>query len=575
MFLTIIKYERDILMIRKWIACLLISLILVTGCGQKSSQSSPLGLRYLASGYKLQQVVPTAFGLPAQLAMLTNGDVAISSCNNQMYVFSGGTVKTLDENERFQAAVAALPDGSICCSKENGQIVAMDPVTGSMKNLCKTPLGDSPSALICDKDGNIYAATRRLNLFRFDPAGNRTTIATNLPFAQTGYSITDMDIAADGTLYIMGYDHAVTVSPSGKVTDIIQNLQASPTFCEITPDGSVYIKDISLGVMHYDPATVALTKLKIFANVGVADFLALSDDEFLFTAGVDLIFTYNMDTRSFSSLFVNTIDSLAFAAGANNSVFLASASLAEYQKSHMVKVNADGTSEDMNNLSYLNIGAADVDFSGRLCIGTSDGFFRVEKDSSVTPLPLKTDLTELFPNRMGDLAIGPDGKWYCITTDFNDSVTVYCFDENNDVKFLPISFNRASFGNACQVAGARIDIGPDGKLIIFVTAIGVRGQGPFYQRVYRANPDGTDLTLIANFDSKCPDGMVDVAVGPDNNIYAMTAQFTSGIVYRINTSNKASKFLVYENGRDPKSIDVDPAGNLWIGTTVGIFRTQH
>ena len=69
--------------------------------------------------------------------------------------------------------------------------------------------------------------------------------------------------------------------------------------------------------------------------------------------------------------------------------------------------------------------------------------------------------------------------------------------------------------------------------------------------------------------------MVDVAVGPDNNIYAMTAQFSSGIVYRINSSNKASKFLAYENGRDPKSIDVDSGGNLWICTTVGIFRAQH
>ena len=183
-------------------------------------------------------------------------------------------------------------------------------------------------------------------------SGNRTTLATNLPFANTGYSITDIDIAADGTIYIMGYDHAVTVSPGGKVTEIIQNLQASPTFCEITPDGSVYIKDISLGVLRYDPATGALSKLKIYADTGVADFLALSDQEFLFTASVDMIFTYNLNTSSYRPLFVNAVDSLAFAAGADNSVFLASASLADYQKSYIVKVNADGTREDMNNLSY-------------------------------------------------------------------------------------------------------------------------------------------------------------------------------------------------------------------------------
>ena len=155
-------------MARKWLVGLLISLTLLVGCGQQSVQNSPLGLRYLASGYNLQQVLPSAFGLPAQLALLTNGDAAISSCNNRIYLFSGGTVKTLDGNERFKSAVAALPDGSICCSKQNGQIVAMDPVTGSMKNIGKTPLGDSPSALVCDKDGNIYAATAGRNLYRFD-----------------------------------------------------------------------------------------------------------------------------------------------------------------------------------------------------------------------------------------------------------------------------------------------------------------------------------------------------------------------------------------------------------------------
>ncbi|MGA3094150.1 MAG: hypothetical protein ABSD79_02025, partial [Dehalococcoidales bacterium] len=150
-----------------------------------------------------------------------------------------------------------------------------------------------------------------------------------------------------------------------------------------------------------------------------------------------------------------------------------------------------------------------------------------------------------------------------------------CIDQQNKVSFLPISFDRASFGNAFQVTDARIDIGNDGKLALIVTAMATAGQGPLYQRVYRANADGSNLTLIAKLDSSRTSGMEDITVGPDDDIYVLTAQKSNEVIYRIDQNNKVSKFIAIATGRDPKSIDMDCYGNLWFCTTVGIFRAQH
>jgi streptogramin lyase len=101
------------------------------------------------------------------------------------------------------------------------------------------------------------------------------------------------------------------------------------------------------------------------------------------------------------------------------------------------------------------------------------------------------------------------------------------------------------------------------------------GQGPLYQRVYRANADGSNLTLIAKLDSSRTSGMEDITVGPDDDIYVLTAQMSNEVIYRIDQNNKVSKFIAIATGRDPKSIDMDCYGNLWFCTTVGIFRAQH
>ena len=177
------------------------------------------------------------------------------------------------------------------------------------------------------------------------------------------------------------------------------------------------------------------------------------------------------------------------------------------------------------------------------------------------------------------MAVSPDGTLYCITTNHNDSIRVWTVDKEGNVVFLPITFNRASFGNAYQVSDSRIDVGSDGRLYFIVSALGSKGDGPYYQRVYRANADGTNLIEIANFDSGRVGGQVDISVDMDNNVFVLICLGKTGdpvswgeAIYRIDNDMEISKIVEIRAGRDPKSIDVDSDGNIWFCTTVGVFR---
>jgi len=582
------------------IAVLLLAVLLVLGaCAAPATPSVPaetpsptpesvsedvetavdvLGIRFVTSGYTVQQVLPSALGLAAQVALLPNGDIAISDYNHRIHILSGGTIRTVVVQKGLKPAVAGLLDGRICYSKGNGQLMLLDLGTGATERLGTTPPGDSATALVTDETGNVYAATARHNLYRFAPDGSRTTVATDLPYSDLDFSITDVDIATDGTVYVAGFNRAVAVSPDGTITTIADDLHNEPTWCEIDPGGNLYIKDIPSGVRRLNSTMGTLTPLQISTNTGVSDFLALASDELLFFAGNELIYSYNLTTNTPTPIFVNAVNSFAFAVCADDAVFFATPNLHPVLKSHIVHLRADGTKRDITELTFADIKAADVDKENRLCLYTDQGFCRLEADGSLTSFTPKLPPGEQISGQT-NFAIGPNDLWYCITTDYNDSIRVWSVDEAGKVNFLPITFNRNSFDATYRVWDARIDIGDDGRLALIVTAIGSQGQGPYYQRVYRADADGTNLTQVANLDSERIGGMVDVAVGPEDDVFVLTCHrgredFREEI-HRIDQSNTVSKFMVFSAGNDPKSIDVDPAGNLWFCTTVGVFWAVH
>ena len=244
-----------------------------------------LRIQFVPSGYSIQQVLPSAFGLCAQLALLPNGDIAISDYNHRIHLLSNGTVRTLVDQKGLKPAIAALAHGCICYGMGNGQLFILDPDTDTIELLGTTPLGDSTNALVADEASNVYAATFKRNLYRFDADGNRTTIAANLPFEGDNH-ITDMDITSDRIIYIAGHKLFIGVSPDGAVTTITDNLHNEPTWCEIDFDDHVYIKDIPSGVRRYDPKTGTLTPIQVSATFSLFPPMNSSSSLWVLTSSI-------------------------------------------------------------------------------------------------------------------------------------------------------------------------------------------------------------------------------------------------------------------------------------------------
>jgi hypothetical protein len=156
---------------------------------------------------------------------------------------------------------------------------------------------------------------------------------------------------------------------------------------------------------------------------------------------------------------------------------------------------------------------------------------------------------------------------------------VYKIDAFGFLIPLPIRFDRSSFGGVFAVDDVRIDVEEDGSIVLIVTAKGSASSGPYYQRVFRADANGGGLTEIANLDSKRIAGMVDIASGPDSNVFVLTVvhdevHFGWDSVFRIDRDGNVSEVIRVQAGRDPKSMDVDDRGNIWLGTTLGVFRAM-
>lgn len=545
--------------------------------GEPDILTDVLKVRSVANGYSLQPVLVSAFGLPKQLAMLPNGDVVISDVSFwRIQLLSGGALRTLVSGDDLKmTAVAAMPDGRICY-RSNDNLILLSPDTGAKANMGITPSGDYAMAITADSDGNVYAATVKGNLYRFAPDGTRTVITAKLPFGDVDFRISDLDVTADGTVYVSGFNRCVAVSQSGDITVIADDLHAEPTWCEVAPDGNVYVKDGNKGIRIYNPSQGKLTPIEINTDDGVSDLLALSTKELLFMGtGTEIIHRYNLTTETSTPVLVNSVNSRAFAVTDNGTAFFATANMPPTLQSHIIRLQADGTKEDITELSFDNIESADVDKENRLCLLADGKFYRINADSSVTSIAPRFKAGER-PDGGTNLAVGPDGLWYCITSDFNEIIRVWRADETGEATLLPITFNCASFGDAYKVRDARISVGNNGQIALVVIAIGSRGRGPLYQHVYLADTDGSNLTRIASFTEDRIGGIVDIAFGSENEIYTMinkgpTAKGGTSI-YKITSDGKMTEIINVAPGRDPKSLDVDAAGNVWFSTTVGVFR---
>lgn len=531
-----------------------------------------------SDNYNVKLIMPTAFGLPAQFALLPNGDIAIGDfVNNRILLFHDNKFETVVSGDINAWAVTALPDGRLAYAKSNSEVMIFDYQTKQEESLGRIPEipipgGRYPQALASDKQGSVYLATSRASLFRFKN-GQAEKMVDSLPFSNpNSVQITDIAIGIDGTIYVAGFEKVFAIDSSGAVQTIAEGLNNEPVWLEVTPDGMLYINELSRGLQRFDPKTKELSQLKV--RNGFGDMLALSADELFFHDPQETFYTLNLRTGALKPLYANAGNSFAFAVGIDGSVFFATPSLEPVLKQHMVKINSNGERVDLRNLEYGAIFAADVDNENRLSLLTDEGIIRLNHDWSIKLVPIRIEGRE-FPN-MGNFAAGQK-LWYVITTDHNEKIEVFSVDELGGVKFLPISFSRDSFGTKVyKVSDARIDVAPDGSIALFVTAQGSASRGPFLQRVYRADADGSNLKEIARLDSPRIAGMVDIAVSSDNKVFVLTNQGEamggSDSIYRIDENNKVAETIYICTGRDPKSIDIDSVGNIWFSTTIGIFK---
>jgi len=522
-----------------------------------------------SDNYNVKLIMPTSFGLLEQFALLPNGDIAMGDkASNRILLFRNNAIETIITGDINASAVAALPDGRIAYIKHN-EVWLLNYETKQEKRLGKVPGDRYLQALGSDKQGNVYVGAAGAGLFRFKN-GKWEKLVDPLPFSDLdSVQISDIAVGLDGVVYIAGFEKVFAVEPNGAVRIIADGLVNELVWVEVAPDGMVYINEGSRGLQRFDPKIKQLSQLK--TSYGFAGMLALTANE-LFVYDRGILFKLNLETNAVKPLYVNVGNDFAFAVGANDTVFFATASLHPVLKQHMIKLTAAGERTDLNNLEYAAIFSADVDNENRLSLLTDEGIVRLNHDGSIKTVPIRIEERE-FP-MMRNFVAG-QGLWYVIATDFNEKIEVFSVDEIGKVKFLPIRFTPESFG-AYTVDDARIDVAPDGSLALIVTAKSSVSQGPFIQRVYRADADGANLREIARLDSDRISGMVDIAVGSDNSIFVLIMQgesnFGSDSIYKIDENNEVTEAVDACLGRDPESIDVDSAGNIWFGSTLGVFK---
>jgi hypothetical protein len=524
-------------------------------------------IRILEPGFKLKKVLDAPFGLMGQVALLPDGKLVVSEYgSNRITLVGRGSYQRLVSGDfKLPPVVAALPDGQVVYSNGIG-IYVIDPASGKETSLGFMKGGHSVMALTTDSAGTIYAATSKGSVYKIKAAvSDAVGVISNLPYANN--EITDMDVAEDGTIYVAGYGKVVAIS-GGAFSIIVPDLNIEPVFIEVAPNGMLYIDDVSDGLQQYNPSTGQLSKYKGLPTFG--DIMFPSDEEMIFYYPAGAFYHYDFRTKEIEPFFLKYGNSHAFAVSKEGIPFFASPNIPGVNDANIASVEDAGEVLVHESMSYPQILSADFDFEQNMCLATNQGFYCYRNDELVRSIQPAGILSgEFGPTQ---IALGPNGDWYIIKSNNTDNIQVYRLNESG-VTTLPITFTNSSFNGAYRLDDVSIDVGSDGQLVLIVTALGSKNEGPYLQRVYRADANGENLTEIANFDSSRIAGMVDIAIAPNHEIFVLTVQDGyQDMIYKIDEDNNQRPVVGVCGGHDPTSIDVDANGHLWFSTTTGIFQ---
>lgn len=536
-------------------------------------------IKVVADGYKLNEIGLNPLGLPTQAALLPNGEIVISGwgTNSITLVGNGYVQKIISENRLISPAVATLPDGRIAYSPNGEKINLVDPTNGDNFPISIVEEGYI-SALSADNDGNIYAVTqggKGVYIYKVEIATESIyEIASELPFEET--LISDIDVSNDGTIYVAGARQVLAISADGTYSVIASNLNFEPVWVEISPNGMVYINELEYGLQKFNPETKELISLAPFPAFG--DIIAPTDNELLFYGGGSRsYYYYDFHTKEYTPFFINYGNSAAFAAGNNGVAYFSSSFMPDVNDAVLMSINLSGDIISHDEISYKFIDSADFDFDQNLCLATNEGIHCYKNGELIHSIKSSSNFEN---NHLTRMAAGPNRDWYFITADRTEPIQVYHMNDKGLVTTLPINLTTSSFGGVDKVDHASIDVGFDGQLAIIMTAVGSEnGNAYYFQRVYRADANGENLTEIANLDSNRIAGIVDIAISPDNEIYVLNVQdgldnIIRDTIFRIDENNNVTPFVEICGGHDPESIDVDANGDLWFTTTTGFFHVE-
>jgi len=530
-------------------------------------------IRLLSNSHSLKCLYRTALGLPKQIDQLPDGRIVIADPNNNRIVLvDGENVSTLIDTQNLNPhVVTALFNGLICYSTYGGRIYTHNPDTGEEALIGSLYVGGNTNALGSDSEGNIYAVSSDQRLHKFTPNGTRKIIVETLGFEDLGYAIMDIDVAQDGTIYIGGFRKVVAVDTDGNLIMIADNLHNEPVWVEVTPDGFVYINEISQGLQKYNPIDGSLQQIYIENHNPFGDVIAPSAQEIIFY-DFEVYYTYSFQTNSSEPLLRIFGNSFAFSAGADGKVYYSTPGNPPVINSVLMCLDWHCNIEEHSQVSFEEIVSIDVDFYNTIYLASNSAIYSIN-ESDNTQMIISSR-----PDGLREISVDANNNIFVITSNMNNAINVYKYDQTGSLITLPISFNAGSFNGGISVHDAAIDVSSEGWIAIIVTGLGSYNNGPYFQRVYRANGDGSDLTLLANLDCQRVGGMVDIAVAPTGDIFVLAVTGTVGssdVIYKLGSNGgNLTPFIDIRAGNDPKSIDIDEHGNLWFCTTTGIFIAE-
>ena len=111
-----------------------------------------------------------------------------------------------------------------------------------------------------------------------------------------------------------------------------------------------------------------------------------------------------------------------------------------------------------------------------------------------------------------------DGDWYVATTNFSDAQQIYRVREGGTSGEAIVTIDRTLLPGATLMDFSAA-VTPKGDLVMVSSATVFNSR--CYQRVYRANLDGSDFREVANLDSVAERMQVDIASAPNGDLYVL------------------------------------------------------